>query len=246
MASKLGTVLEIEVVESYIKRPAGPMVTVEVQDISRLAGFIRIPSMAEGAPTTNSVRQRILYSGLPNQCKKCRQFGHHARACNVILPRQRESFQQPIPPQGVNKGQAMEVSGAARTRGARSQASAPPNPSGKKGENARAESKGASPLLPPRHAQPQPAQCNSSRSESSELEFNQRRPPGNELRDLEILDPPKSPTCHKGIAKPSPKLETDDARTPNAKLQFGFQDLTEPQTSSMEARANPFPAPMGV
>jgi hypothetical protein len=66
MASKLGTVLEIEAAESYIRRPAGPMVTVEVQDITRLAGFIRIPSMAEGAPTTNSVRQRILYSGLPN------------------------------------------------------------------------------------------------------------------------------------------------------------------------------------
>ncbi len=56
MASKLGAILEIEAVESYIKRPAGPMVTVEVQDISRLAGFIRIPSMAEGALTTNTIR----------------------------------------------------------------------------------------------------------------------------------------------------------------------------------------------
>jgi hypothetical protein len=32
MASKLGTVLEIKAVESYIKRPAGAMVTIEVQD----------------------------------------------------------------------------------------------------------------------------------------------------------------------------------------------------------------------
>jgi hypothetical protein len=30
MASKLGEVLDIEAVNSYIKRPAGPMVTVEV------------------------------------------------------------------------------------------------------------------------------------------------------------------------------------------------------------------------
>ncbi|CAM6002732.1 unnamed protein product [Sphagnum balticum] len=57
MASKLGAVLEIEVAESYIKRPADPMVTVEVQDISKLAGFIRIPPMAEGAATTNKTRQ---------------------------------------------------------------------------------------------------------------------------------------------------------------------------------------------
>jgi hypothetical protein len=67
-ASKLGAVLEIEAAESYIKRPTGPMpmVTVEVQDISKLPGYIRIPSMAEGAPTTNTIRQKILYFGLPN------------------------------------------------------------------------------------------------------------------------------------------------------------------------------------
>jgi len=45
MASKLGEVLDIEAADSYIKRPAGPMVTIEVQDISKLAGFIKIPSM---------------------------------------------------------------------------------------------------------------------------------------------------------------------------------------------------------
>jgi len=83
LASTLGGVLDIEAADSYIKRPAGPMVTIEVQDITRLAGFIRIPSMAERAPTSNTIRQRILYSGLPNQCKKCRKFGHHARACNT-------------------------------------------------------------------------------------------------------------------------------------------------------------------
>jgi hypothetical protein len=34
LASKLGEVLDIEAADSYIKRPAGPMVTVEVQDIT--------------------------------------------------------------------------------------------------------------------------------------------------------------------------------------------------------------------
>ncbi|CAM6003600.1 unnamed protein product [Sphagnum balticum] len=49
MASSIGDVLDIESPDSYIKRPAGPMVTVEVKDISKLAGIIKIPSMAEGA-----------------------------------------------------------------------------------------------------------------------------------------------------------------------------------------------------
>ncbi|CAM6028211.1 unnamed protein product [Sphagnum balticum] len=83
MASKLGEVLDIEAANSYIKRPAGPMVTIEVMDITKLAGYIRIPSMAEGASATDTIRQRILYSGLPNQCQKCHKFGHHAQICNV-------------------------------------------------------------------------------------------------------------------------------------------------------------------
>ncbi|CAK9861923.1 unnamed protein product [Sphagnum jensenii] len=48
MANRIGDVLDIESPESYIKRPVGPMVTVEVKDINKLAGIIRIPSMAEG------------------------------------------------------------------------------------------------------------------------------------------------------------------------------------------------------
>jgi len=84
MASKLGEVLDIEAADSYMKRPAGPMVTVEVKDIAKLAGYIRIPSMAEGAAITDMIRQKILYFELSNQCRKCRRFGHQARACNII------------------------------------------------------------------------------------------------------------------------------------------------------------------
>jgi hypothetical protein len=84
MASKLGEVLDIEAADSYIKRPASPMVTIEVKDIAKLAGYIRIPSMAEGAAFTDMICQKILYSGLLNQCRKCRRFGHQAWACNII------------------------------------------------------------------------------------------------------------------------------------------------------------------
>ncbi len=56
MVSKLGEVLDIEATDSYMKRPAGPMVTIEVRDIAKLAGYIRIPSMAEGALATDMIR----------------------------------------------------------------------------------------------------------------------------------------------------------------------------------------------
>ncbi|CAK9253724.1 unnamed protein product [Sphagnum jensenii] len=29
-------------------------------------------------------KPKVLYSGLPNQCRKCRRFGHQARACNFV------------------------------------------------------------------------------------------------------------------------------------------------------------------
>jgi hypothetical protein len=58
MASSIGEVLDIESPDSYIKRPAGPMVTVEVKDISKLVGIIRIPSMAEAPdPKTQQPRE---------------------------------------------------------------------------------------------------------------------------------------------------------------------------------------------
>ncbi|CAK9225764.1 unnamed protein product [Sphagnum troendelagicum] len=39
--------------------------------------------MAEGAETNDMIAQKILYSGLLNQCRKCRRFGHHARTCTT-------------------------------------------------------------------------------------------------------------------------------------------------------------------
>jgi hypothetical protein len=92
MASKFGEVLEIEAANSYMKRPAGPMVTIKVRDITKLAGYIRIPSMAEGALAMDIVLQKILYSGLPNQCRKCQRFKHHARVCNLNKTKPQEGL----------------------------------------------------------------------------------------------------------------------------------------------------------
>jgi hypothetical protein len=84
MASKLGDVLDIEATDSYMKRPASPMVTIEVKDITKFAGYIKIPSMAEGAAFTDTIRQKIFYSGFLNQCRKCHRFRHQARTCNTV------------------------------------------------------------------------------------------------------------------------------------------------------------------
>jgi hypothetical protein len=59
------------------------MITIEVRDISKLAGFFRILSMAEGASTIDTTTQKNFYPGLPNQCRKCRRFSHYARACTI-------------------------------------------------------------------------------------------------------------------------------------------------------------------
>jgi hypothetical protein len=72
MASKIGEVLKIELVESYVKILARPMITMEIQYINRLAGHICIPLMAESAISKDTILQKIMYSGLPNQCRKCR------------------------------------------------------------------------------------------------------------------------------------------------------------------------------
>jgi len=112
MASKLGEVLEIEAADSYIKRPADLMVTIEVKDIAKLAGFIRIRTMVEGTAFTDTIRQKILYSGLPNQCRKCRRFGHQARTCNIVrnLVQEGVAHKAPVPREADNKHPRMRPS----------------------------------------------------------------------------------------------------------------------------------------
>jgi len=78
MASKIDDVFEIDLPNLYVNRCAGLMIKVETHDINKLAGHIRIPSMAKGVIPKDTILQKILYSGLPNQCRRCRYFGHFA------------------------------------------------------------------------------------------------------------------------------------------------------------------------
>jgi hypothetical protein len=112
MANKFGEVLEIEAANSYIKRPAGPMVTIELRDISKLPGYIRISSMAEGTEDTVTIAQNILYSGLPNQCRRCRRFEHHTRA--YIANRNKPKEEAPTPNPSNSRGVNGKESGGAK------------------------------------------------------------------------------------------------------------------------------------
>ncbi len=99
MARKIREVLEIELEDSYIKRPTGPMITMETHDINKLAEYIHIPSVAERATAKDTTLQIILYSCLPNQCWKCRRFGHFTRSCTMTrIPIWNGSAPASIPP----------------------------------------------------------------------------------------------------------------------------------------------------
>ncbi len=244
MARKLGEVLDIEAADSYIKRPAGPMVTIEVKDITKLAGYIRIPSMAEGASTMDTIRQRILYSGLPNQCRKCRKFGHHAWICNAnkFKPHEgtvhqsslsnsdvRRSLNARPPSQGTNQvgkpGLAQKASMDTQTAGngkARLEAKAPANlPS------ASLQSKGQTKKLPV----------------SSTLDLGQKNFMPAEQKDQAMAECSESPNHTKGSMQAEAERHTEDNPKPKAKLSFGLLGMASPQAPAPNANSNPFASP---
>jgi hypothetical protein len=241
MASKLGDVLDIEAADSYMKRPAGPMVTIEVKDIAKLVGYIKIPSMAEGASTTDMIRQKILYSGLPNQCWKCRRFGHQARTCNTIKNKAQEGVvhHNPLPSTSDDRQPSTRP---AHTNATRTRAQ---DPTSTKTHNSQAlgryQGHTEVKVLRNRTSAP-PLPIDPPRN----LSGNQTSVPGQwsatagGQEDLSMTEPPPPTRRAKGETRADVGKPPKEATTPKNKLIFELPELNCPQTQKLEANANPF------
>lgn len=87
LASKIGIVLEVESLESYIKLPTSHMIMFEVSNVTKLPWSILLPSLDLKDPIDATIMQCILYFGLSNQCRKCQRFGHFAKNCTCAPTR---------------------------------------------------------------------------------------------------------------------------------------------------------------
>ncbi|CAK9271391.1 unnamed protein product [Sphagnum jensenii] len=244
MASKLGEVLDIEAVDSYMKRPAGPMVTIEVREISKLARYIRIPSMAEGASATDTIRQRILYLGLPNQCRKCCKFEHHTRICNTNRFKPQEVLvhhSAPPPPPRANAGRAPNSrpppQSATRASKSGPPTEAPPD-SQTMGSGATHVEAKISMNCPP--APTQSISVIKPLIDNLMLGPDQWTSTSDDQKDQDMTELSKSPTRAKNKTRPEAERFTEGVFTPKVKLCFGIPGLISLQALAPEANANPF------
>jgi len=78
LASKLGRVLKVKTLEFYRAKTVGYHIKILRGSIHDLPKTIVIAGEKLGEATKHG----LLFSGLPNQCRKCQKFSHFAKHCN--------------------------------------------------------------------------------------------------------------------------------------------------------------------
>lgn len=82
IGEQIGQVISIDNSEAYRSKLFGPRIRLLVQDLQRLPQMVVIPRLdGEGI-----VEYSLEYSGLPNQCGRCRGHDHLVRNCPKIYP----------------------------------------------------------------------------------------------------------------------------------------------------------------
>ncbi len=246
MASKIGEVLEIEPAESYIKRPAGPLITIELKDISKLPGYIRIPSMAEGAETDDMIVQRILYSGLPNQCKKCRRFGHHARSCTTSRDKPWEGAPSSAGPPSTSAPVQRQSDGGApypkQDQGSRL-------PRSQKVKSTQARNRRHPVHSEARNRSEHPTESNIDnqsdkppRANSQPKSSSNAEAPGSSEADYVMTEQASFPELKPISIGQKLSRQLEIIRESKAKPNFGFQNAGSPLSTQLVTSTNPFAA----
>ncbi|CAK9264922.1 unnamed protein product [Sphagnum jensenii] len=217
------------------------MVTIEVLDITKLTGYIRIPSMAEDASITDTIRQRILYLGLSNQCRKCHKFGHHARICIVNKPKPQEGSTHQNHRTSSNSRKALDsrpsshgASQAGKLGPARKDPTDAQTPRGGK---ARSEAKTSA---------SRPSQSKEQIKgvlESLAPDPTKRNPTLPNQKDQVMTERSESPNHIKSFVQAEAEHKANGSQTPKAKLNFGLLGETSNQTLAPETKNNPFASP---
>lgn len=67
--------------DSWVGKTAGPRIRIIVSDIHSLPSTVLIPGRVPGS----TVEHKMTYSGLPNRCVRCKNFGHNVKQCTLPL-----------------------------------------------------------------------------------------------------------------------------------------------------------------
>ena len=100
IVGSFGRVLKVESSESCMGRLAGPRVRTLVSNLEELPNTVILPNFEKN--NDRGKEFSVLYSGLPDQCDRCRQFSHLAKNCE----------KKKLPPQQKIQSQKANQSGA--------------------------------------------------------------------------------------------------------------------------------------